>query len=155
NEGKPVLGICNGFQILTEASLLDGALMTNSYPKFICDWTYLKVENNNTIFTSRFNEGEVIKIPVAHKEGNYYNTPERLNELNNNHQVAFRYVNQKGHLTNESNPNGSVENIAGITNSKGNVLGLMPHPERAAESILGSKDGLKLFLSMVDYFSNE
>ena len=153
SEGKPVLGICNGFQILTEARLLEGALTTNEYPKFRCHWTNLRVETANTPFTSKFRKGEVIKLPIAHMEGKFYAEEATLAELEENEQVVFRYVDEKGRLTDKANPNGSLENIAGIVNSSRNVLGLMPHPERASESILGSDEGRKVFESMADYIT--
>ncbi|MBN1134719.1 MAG: phosphoribosylformylglycinamidine synthase subunit PurQ [Methanosarcinaceae archaeon] len=154
NEGKPVMGICNGFQILAESGLLDGALATNRYPKFRCEWTHLRVETTNTPFTSKFKKGEIIQIPIAHMEGNFYADSITLDKLNENEQVAVRYVDKNGHLSNDVNPNGSQENIAGIINAERNVIGLMPHPERASESILGSEDGIKMFHSMVDYISH-
>lgn len=152
-EGKPVLGICNGFQILTEARLLEGALTTNEYPKFRCHWTNLRVETASTPFTSRFKKGEVIRLPIAHMEGKFYAEEPTLAELDENDQVVFRYVDEKGRPTDKANPNGSLENIAGIVNSSRNVLGLMPHPERASESILGSDEGRKVFESMADYIT--
>ena len=154
NEGKPVMGICNGFQILAESGLLDGALATNRYPKFRCEWTHLRVETTNTPFTSKFKKGEIIQIPIAHMEGNFYADSITLAKLNENEQVAFRYVDNNGHVSNDANPNGSQENIAGIINAERNVIGLMPHPERASETILGSEDGIKMFHSMVDYISH-
>jgi phosphoribosylformylglycinamidine synthase len=150
-EGKPVLGICNGFQVLTEARVLEGALTTNEYPKFRCQWTYLRVETADTPFTSKFRKGEVIRMPIAHMEGKFYAEEDSLAELDENARVVFRYVDEKGRVTDVSNPNGSLENIAGIMNPSRNILGLMPHPERAAESILGSDDGLRVFESMVEY----
>ncbi|NYT18715.1 MAG: phosphoribosylformylglycinamidine synthase subunit PurQ [Methanosarcinales archaeon] len=154
DEGKPVMGICNGFQILTESGLLNGALATNMYPKFRCEWTYLRVETTDSPFTSAFKEGEVIRIPIAHMEGNFYADEQTLSNMEDEKLVAFRYVDKDGHVTDEVNPNGSQENIAGILNGKRNVMGLMPHPERAAESILGSDDGVKMFQSMVEYINN-
>lgn len=148
-EGKPVLGICNGFQILVESGLLPGALMTNEYPKFRCEWVSLRVENTDTPFTSKYREGEVIRIPIAHKEGNYYAPDHLLKEVEDEDMIAFRYVDEKGEVTEDANPNGSRENIAGIAN--GCVLGMMPHPERASETILGSDDGKRLFESMIEY----
>ncbi len=152
-EGKPVLGICNGFQILTEARLLEGALTTNEYPKFRCHWTSLRVETANTPFTSKFRKGEVIRLPIAHMEGKFYAEEQTLAELDENERVVFRYVDEKGRPTDKANPNGSLENIAGIVNASRNVLGLMPHPERASESILGSDDGRRVFESMADYIT--
>jgi len=152
-EGKPVLGICNGFQVLTESGLLSGALTTNMYPKFRCQPTCLRVESTETPFTSRFKKGEVVRIPIAHKEGNFYANEATLAQLEHDDLVVFRYVDAEGHVTDEVNPNGSQENIAGIVSTSRNVLGMMPHPERAAEEILGSKDGLKVFQSMADYIT--
>ena len=140
-QGKPVLGVCNGFQILTEAGLLPGALIRNKNLKFMCRKVQLKVENNNTLFTNGYEEEEVINIPIAHGEGNYYCDDETLASLQANNQIVFTY---KG-----ENPNGSLADIAGIINKEGNVLGMMPHPERAANEIVGGADGLKLFKSIV------
>ncbi|MBI0580283.1 phosphoribosylformylglycinamidine synthase subunit PurQ [Neobacillus cucumis] len=138
--GKPVMGVCNGFQILLEAGLLPGAMRRNESLSFICKQVELKVENNQTMFTSELAAGETITIPVAHGEGNYYCDEETLAKLKANNQIVFTY---------QENPNGSLENIAGIMNEKGNVLGMMPHPERAVDALLGSADGLKLFQSIV------
>ena len=154
DKGLPAVGICNGFQILVESGLLPGALMTNSYPKFRCEWVNLRVENNTSPFTNSFKKGDVIRIPIAHMEGNYFADERTLSELDSQNRVAFRYVDEKGNTTNEANPNGSIENIAGIINEQGNVLGMMPHPERASEQILGSEDGKKIFDSMVSYISS-
>jgi phosphoribosylformylglycinamidine synthase len=148
-DGKPVMGICNGFQILTESGLLDGALTTNRYPRFRCQWTDLKVENTDTPFTSGFSKGQVVRIPIAHKDGNYYIDDSGLAELEADGRVAFRYVDSNGEVSAAANPNGSRNNIAGICNSEGNVLGLMPHPERASEEVLGSADGLAMFTSLI------
>lgn len=143
-EGKPVFGTCNGFQILTEAGLLPGALRRNDSLKFISKITPLKVENNQTNFTTEYEAGEIIQIPVAHGEGNYYCDEATLAQLKANNQIVFTYA--------EDNINGSVEKIAGIVNEQGNVLGMMPHPERAVEKLLGSDDGLKFFASMINNF---
>jgi phosphoribosylformylglycinamidine synthase subunit PurQ / glutaminase len=139
--GKPVLGVCNGFQILLEAGLLPGAMRRNESLKFICKPVELQVANNNTMFSSAYTENEVITVPIAHGEGNYYCDEETLANLKANNQIVFTY--------NGTNPNGSLENIAGITNEKGNVLGMMPHPERAVDELLGGADGLKIFKSIV------
>jgi phosphoribosylformylglycinamidine synthase len=152
-EGKPVLGICNGFQILTEAGVLEGALATNKYPKFRCQWTNLRVETTDTPFTSKFKKGEVIRMPIAHMEGQFYAEEKNLAELDENKQVVFRYVDENGKVTDAANPNGSLENIAGTVNTSRNILGLMPHPERASELILGSDDGLRVFESMMNYIT--
>lgn len=140
--GKPVLGVCNGFQILLEAGLLPGAMRRNDSLKFICRPVLLEVKNSNTMFTNQYAPGEVVKIPIAHGEGNYYCDETTLAELKANNQIVFTYHNE--------NPNGSIENIAGIMNKQGNVLGMMPHPERAVANLLGSHDGLKLFQSIVN-----
>lgn len=140
NEGKPVLGVCNGFQILLEAGLLPGAMRRNESLSFICKPVELIVENNKTMFTGEYQQGQTITIPVAHGEGNYYCDDETLAKLKANNQIVFTY---------QQNPNGSLEDIAGIINEKGNVLGMMPHPERAVDNLLGSADGLKLFQSIV------
>ncbi|UGB31268.1 phosphoribosylformylglycinamidine synthase subunit PurQ [Metabacillus sp. B2-18] len=138
--GKPVLGVCNGFQILLEVGLLPGAMKRNENLKFMCRPVNLKVENNETAFTSAYEKDEVISIPIAHGEGNYYCDEQTLQTLKENNQIVFTY---------EKNPNGSLVDIAGITNERGNVLGMMPHPERAVDELLGSADGLKLFQSIV------
>ena len=141
-EGRPVLGVCNGFQVLVEAGLLPGVLMRNRDLKFMCKTVDLVVENNETMFTSEYAAQETIRVPIAHGEGNYYCDDATLAELKANGQIAFIY---------KENPNGSVENIAGITNETGNVLGMMPHPERAVEALLGGEDGKRLFTSIVKW----
>jgi len=150
NAGVPVLGICNGFQVLTEAGLLPGALMRNANLKFVCKDVWLRVENNTTLFTSRYTRNSAIRIPVAHHDGNYYADAETLKRLNGENRVAFRYVNEHGDETPEANPNGSIENIAGVYNDKFNVLGLMPHPERLIDPLLGGTDGLPMFEGLVE-----
>lgn len=140
-EGKPVFGTCNGFQILTEAGLLPGMLKRNDSLKFVCRQQPLHVVNNKTMFTNRYQEGESITLPIAHGEGSYYCDEETLRSLREHHQIVFEYAG--------NNPNGSVANIAGVINRQGNVLGMMPHPERAVEALLGGEDGLKLFQSLV------
>ena len=145
-EGVPVIGICNGFQILIETSLLDGALIRNNSLSFICRDVYIKSENQTSIFTKKTN---IAKMPIAHNEGNYFASDETLKKIVDNDQVAFKYCNQEGEVTSQSNPNGSLENIAGILNDRKNVLGLMPHPERAAESALGCEDGKHIFESIL------
>ena len=146
--GGLVLGICNGFQVLTESGLLPGALIRNSHLRFSCKQVYLRVENNSTQFTNACRPGEVLMVPIAHGEGNYYNFDGDIRKLEDSGRVVFRYVDREGNVTAEANPNGSVNNIAGIMNEEGNVVGMMPHPERAVETILGSSDGLKVFQSV-------
>ncbi|MBC8043498.1 MAG: phosphoribosylformylglycinamidine synthase subunit PurQ [Rhizobacter sp.] len=148
-QGGLVLGICNGFQILQESGLLEGAMMRNINRKFICKFVSLKVANNNTLFTSGYGKDEVIRIPIAHGDGNFTADAETLRQLQENNQVVFRYCDHTGDESSEANPNGSLYNIAGIINRRGNVLGLMPHPERACDALLGSTDGQKLFESLV------
>jgi phosphoribosylformylglycinamidine synthase subunit PurQ / glutaminase len=148
---KPVLGICNGLQILVEAGLLPGAVLRNSGLRFVCTWTRLRVETTRTPFTNRAEKGQVLEIPIAHNEGRYYLDKERIPDLERNQQIVFRYVNEEKKATEESNPNGSIDNIAGICNQRGNVMGLMPHPERASIPVLSpdnQKDGRIIFDSM-------
>lgn len=147
-QGRPVLGICNGFQVLVESGLLEGALIRNAGRKFICRQSSIKVVNAGTMFTDAYQTGEVLRVPVAHGEGNYYASPETIESLESNGQVVFRYTDADGNATEDANFNGSINNIAGIVNRQGNVLGLMPHPERASESLLGSGDGRRLFESL-------
>ncbi len=148
-QGGLVIGICNGFQILVEAGLLPGALLRNTTLHFICKFVHLRVENTDTPFTNRYLKGQVIRIPIAHNDGRYYCDGETLARLEGNGQIVFRYCTPEGQVTEDANPNGSVANIAGIINERGNVLGMMPHPERASEAILGSADGLLLWQSIL------
>lgn len=143
-EGKLVLGICNGFQILQEAGLLPGALIRNNHLQFRCQMTTLRVEETDTPFTNQYEKGQEIEIPIAHGEGNFYCDPATLEELKANHQIVFRYASE--------NPNGSIDDIAGICNKERNVLGMMPHPERAIWDWMGSKDGAALFVSMLKHW---
>lgn len=149
-DGGLVLGICNGFQILLEAGLLPGAMLRNKSLHFICNDVFVRVENAATPFTDACKPGQVLKIPIAHADGNYYTDPVTLAGLQANAQVIFRYCTPDGKVTPEANPNGSLDNIAGIRNAAGNVLGLMPHPERCAESVLGNEDGRLILVSMVE-----
>ena len=144
-QGKLVLGICNGFQVLTEAGLLPGALVRNRDLHFVCDRVPLKVEHSASPWTQHYQTGEVITLPIAHGEGSYYADADTLKSLEDNHQVLFRYCNAKGKSDQSSNPNGSLNHIAGICNRQGNVLGMMPHPERASDPSLGGTDGRRLF----------
>ena len=147
--GGLVLGICNGFQILTEAGLLPGALMRNAGLKYICKQVHLRVETTASQFTSLLNPGEVLQIPIGHMEGNYYCDAETLRELESEDRIAFRYATPEGQITAAGNPNGSLGNIAGVLNKGRNVLGMMPHPDRSSEKLLGSADGLRIFESML------
>lgn len=153
SRGGLVIGICNGFQILLEAGLLPGAMLPNDNLEFRCMWVNVKVENVDTPFTCLYRPGEIVRFPVAHHEGNYFADALTLDELERSGRVIFRYVDAQGNPTREANPNGAARNIAGIINERGNVLGLMPHPERCSESLLGGEDGRKLFLSMVQYLN--
>ncbi len=148
--GVPVLGVCNGFQILTEAGLLPGALMRNAGINFVCKDVTLRIDNAATVFTRQYQEGQVIRIPVAHHDGNYFADDETLDRLEGEGRVAFRYCNPTGAVTREANPNGSRRNIAGILNKTGNVLGMMPHPERLADAALGGTDGKPMFDGLIE-----
>lgn len=149
DRGKLVLGSCNGFQILCEAGLLPGALMRNESLQFRCQPVQMRVETTDTPFTSEYSEGQVLTMPIAHGEGRYHADLETLRELNEEDRVVFRYSTSEGEVTPEANPNGSMENIAGIVNTRRNVLGLMPHPERVSEKLMGGEDGLPLWRSML------
>ena len=150
NSGGLVAGICNGFQILTESGLLPGALMRNAGLKYICKQVHLRVETTDSPFTNQLAKGEVLQLPIGHMEGNYFCEPEQLRQLEAEDRIAFRYASPGGEIIAEANPNGSLSNIAGILNEKRNVLGMMPHPDRSSELILGSEDGWKIFASMIE-----
>jgi phosphoribosylformylglycinamidine synthase len=149
SRGKLVIGICNGFQILCESGLLPGVLLRNEHLEYRCQWTYLKVENTSTSFTSQCQNGKVLKIPISHYEGRYYADDVTLAELEKDKRVIFRYSTPTGEIKGSANPNGSLHNIAGIMNKKGNVLGMMPHPERACEPLLASSDGNIIWESII------
>ena len=151
--GLPVMGICNGFQILCEAGLLPGILMRNQHLGYRCQWTNLRVESTSP-FTGDLHEGQILRIPVSHGEGNYFANEATLNEIEEKGQVAFRYCTDAGEIIAEANPNGSISNIAGITNAEGNVLGMMPHPERACETLTGGTDGASLFQAVARGFAS-
>ncbi|MFC7322653.1 phosphoribosylformylglycinamidine synthase subunit PurQ [Halobacillus campisalis] len=144
--GKPILGVCNGFQVLLEMGLLPGAMLPNKHLKFMCHYETLTVENSDTMFTNHYSDQEEIDIPIAHGDGNYYCDEATFKKLKANNQITFTYKN---------NPNGSVADIAGITNEQGNVLGMMPHPERAVDSLVGTKDGLRLFQSILTHWRDK
>jgi len=150
NNGGYLVGICNGFQILTESGLLPGALLHNTNNKFICKNIFLKIENNKTLITNQYN-GQAIKIPIAHGEGRFFADEKTIKELEKNNQIIFRYCNENGEVSESSNPNGSLSNIAGICNKEKNVFGMMPHPERAADHLLNNTDGVNLFKSILNY----
>ncbi|MCR4429974.1 MAG: phosphoribosylformylglycinamidine synthase subunit PurQ [Tepidanaerobacteraceae bacterium] len=147
--GKLIIGICNGFQILLEAKLLPGAMKRNRDLKFHCHDVYLRVDNDETPFTRLYKKGEIIRLPIAHGEGNYYADVQTIEKLKAENRVVFTYCDRDGNVSDAANPNGSVENIAGIINEQGNILGMMPHPERSSEEILGNTDGKRLFESIL------
>ncbi len=148
--GCLILGICNGFQILTETGLLKGTLLRNKNLRFINKDVHIKVINNETKFSNKYKKNQILKINIAHNEGNYFTDPMHLNELNKENLIAFKYCDEKGDVSQSSNPNGSLKNIAGIFNSKKNVLGMMPHPERMVDEIISNKDGVNLFSSLLN-----
>ena len=150
SRGGLVMGICNGFQILCEAGLLPGALLRNKDLRFICDHVNIRVEATDTPYTNRCQRGQVLSVPIAHGDGNYFCDDETLDELQRENRIIFRYSDESGNLTPNANPNGSLDNIAGICNAERNVLGMMPHPERASELLLGSSDGRIIFYSLAD-----
>lgn len=150
-KGGYVLGVCNGFQILCESQLLPGALLHNNNHQFICKNVFIKAETDETILTSSLKIGSAIKIPIAHGEGRFYADEVTLNQIESNNQVLFRYCDENGYVTEVANPNGAINNIAGICNEKQNVFGMMPHPERAADTLLGNTDGLGIFKSILNY----
>jgi phosphoribosylformylglycinamidine synthase I len=148
-KGGLVLGICNGFQVLLELGLLPGAMLRNKNLKFLCEHVHIKIENPQTPFTNRGKKGQLLKIPIAHFDGNYFAPPETVEKIKRDGQIVFRYSDAEGRITEEADVNGSIENIAGLTNEERNVLGMMPHPERASESLLGSRDGRIIFESII------
>jgi phosphoribosylformylglycinamidine synthase I len=150
NSGCLILGICNGFQILTETGLLKGTLLRNKNLKFINKDVHIKVLNNNTKFSNKYKNNQILKINIAHNEGNYFTDPSHLDELNKEGLIPFKYCDEKGNINNDTNPNGSLENIAGILNLKKNILGMMPHPERMIDEIISNKDGINLFSSLLN-----
>ena len=153
SKGVAILGVCNGFQILTESGLLSGTLLPNKNLKFICKDVHLRVEENNSLFTKKFKVGEIINIPIAHHDGNYFVTKEELNILKSENLIALSYCDSSGKVHSNSNPNGSIENIAGVFSDNKRVLGMMPHPERLADIQLGGTDGLRFFTSLLEDFS--
>lgn len=153
-EGGVVVGICNGFQILLESGLLPGAMLRNTSLRFICKFVHLRVENEDTPFTNSSKKGQVLRIPIAHTDGNYFIPEDGLKQLLENDQIVFRYCDEQGNIAQTANPNGSLDNIAGICNRTKTILGMMPHPERASEKILGSDDGKYVFQSIVKFFNS-
>jgi len=155
NKGGIVLGICNGFQILLEAGLLPGVMLKNKSLQFVCKDVYLKTENTDSIFSNSISKDDILKVPIAHGEGNYFADNETIDSLISNNQILFKYCAKDGEVESEFNPNGSLMNIAGITNKKGNILGMMPHPERCCDPLLGNSDGKKIFSSIINSFINK
>ena len=149
-QGRAVIGICNGFQVLLETGLLPGAMLRNRSLRFVCKHIYVKTGNVTSLFTNRLKHGEILKIPIAHGEGNYFCDEQTLETLEQNNRIAFRYCSEQGTLGDEFNPNGSLAHIAGILNERGNILGMMPHPERASEDVLSSTDGLGIWESLLE-----
>jgi phosphoribosylformylglycinamidine synthase len=150
SDGGLVLGICNGFQILQELGLLPGAMLRNKNLKFLCQHVHLRLEDNKTAFSHKGKSGQILRIPIAHYDGNFFAPPDTIEDIKRHNQILFRYTDAEGNLTEEANVNGSMESIAGLLNREGNVMGLMPHPERASEAILGSEDGRVIFESLID-----
>lgn len=153
--GGIVIGVCNGFQVLTESGLLPGALLRNQGLRFICREIYIRVENIDTPFTNNLRIGQILKIPIAHNEGSYFLPQDQLSELEDNRQVVFRYCDNEGNVTSEANPNGSLNNIAGIVSKNKNVLGMMPHPERRCDPLLGESHGCGIFQSVIEYIAGK
>jgi len=149
--GGLVLGICNGFQVLLELGLLPGAMLRNKNLKFLCQFVHLRVDNETTPFTNKAKKGQVLKIPIAHYDGNFFSPPDTIQEIKINNQIVLRYSDARGQLSEEANVNGSLESIAGLINSAGNIMGMMPHPERASEALLGSEDGRIIFESIINW----
>lgn len=153
-KNTPILGICNGFQILVEAGLLPGCFIKNSSLKFVCKWVSLKIKNDKTPFTYSMKQGDIIKIPIAHADGNYFAAQSEILKLKKNSAIVFEYCDENGKTMPESNPNGSKENIAGISNSKGNIVGMMPHPERCCDELIGGEQGKLIFESVINWLEN-